>query len=36
VFVSQSEDPRSKFSLLLDSRYLQANGMTDARHCGAT
>jgi len=36
VFVSQFEDPRRKFSRLHDSRYLQANGVTAARHCDAT
>jgi len=36
VFVSQSEDPRSKFSRLHDSRYLRANGVTAARPCDAT
>jgi len=36
VFVSQFEDPRSKFSRLHDSGYLQATGVTAARHCDAT
>ena len=36
VFISQFEDPRSKFGRLQDSRYLQANGTTAARHCDAT